>query len=213
MIPTGKGDSTRPAVFLDRDGTINAEKGYVYRPSDWEWLPGSVEAIARFNRMGFLVVVVTNQAGIARGLFRETDVRRLHDTVNRMLAARGSRIDAYYICPHHPDFGKVRHCPCRKPSPGLLFRAQRELGIDLRRSYLIGDKASDIAAGRAAGVTSILVGTGYGSCERSRVPRSTPFVDDLLAASEWVRSDLARRNPGRKWGAPLSPAVAGSGQK
>ena len=126
----------RPAVFLDRDGTINVEKNYLYRYEEWEWIAGAQDAIARLNKLGFLVVVVTNQAGIARGLYQEQDVERLHQLIAAELKESGATIDAFYFCPHHPDFTDA--CSCRKPSSGMILEAARNLHIDLSRSWMVG---------------------------------------------------------------------------
>ena len=174
---------SRAAVFLDRDGTINVEKQYLYRYEDWEWTPGAIDAIKLFNANGFLVIVVSNQAGIARGLYSELDVRLLHEKVDWELCSQGAKINAYYYCPHHPDFGNKIVCGCRKPAPELLFRAQKDWGIELSRSFMIGDKADDVKAGQAAGVKSILVSTGYGTTERHLIDAEMPFVRDLMMAS------------------------------
>ena len=174
---------SRTAVFLDRDGTINVEKQYLYRYEDWEWTPGAIDAIKMFNANGFLVIVVSNQAGIARGLYSELDVRLLHEKVDWELCSQGAKINAYYYCPHHPEFGNKIVCGCRKPAPELLFRAQKDWGIELSRSFMIGDKADDVKAGQAAGVRSILVSTGYGTTERHLIDAEMPFVRDLMMAS------------------------------
>lgn len=174
---------SRAAVFLDRDGTINVEKQYLYRYEDWEWTPGAIDAIKMFNANGFLVIVVSNQAGIARGLYSELDVRLLHEKVDWELCSQGAKINAYYYCPHHPEFGNKIVCGCRKPAPELLFRAQKDWGIELSRSFMIGDKADDVKAGQAAGVKSILVSTGYGTTERHLIDAEMPFVRDLMMAS------------------------------
>jgi D-glycero-D-manno-heptose 1,7-bisphosphate phosphatase len=176
----------RRAVFLDRDGTINVEKNYLYRISDWEWIQGATAAIRRINQMGWLVIVVTNQAGVARGLYDYSEVARLHQHVDALLEQAGARIDGYYLCPHHPDFGDARDCDCRKPRPGLLLRAARDFGIELRCSFLIGDKISDVQAGRAANVTPILVATGHGAAARATAPAGTICVADLTAAMNWI---------------------------
>ena len=170
------------AIFLDRDGTINVERNYLYKPEDWEWIEGSIEAIKGFNTLGYLVVVITNQAGIARGLYSCKDVDCLHNYVNELLNAAGAHIDSYYYCPHHPLFGDMQECQCRKPKPGLLFKAQEELNINLACSYLIGDKASDIRAGYEAGVTPILVATGYGRRELEQIEKKTLVADNLYQA-------------------------------
>lgn len=173
----------KPAIFLDRDGTINIEKNYLYKIEEWGWISGSIEAIKIFNRLGFLVVVVTNQAGIARGLYKKQDVERLHTWVQGELAKAGARVDAFYICPHHPEYGEIRNCACRKPLPGLFRQAMNDFGIDPSRSYLIGDKQSDIKAADAAGVNPILVLTGYGEQEDMFVSENVPRASDVLEAA------------------------------
>lgn len=180
----------RPAVFIDRDGTLNVEKKYLYRFEDWEWIPGAIEAVRKFNTAGFLVIVVSNQAGVARGLYLESDVVSLHARVDEELAKAGARIDAYYFCPHHPEHGEGNDCACRKPLPGMLMQAKAEWNIDFARSWMIGDKLIDIQAGQAAGIRSILVATGYGSSEVNRLPKGVPFVEDILAASGFILGNL-----------------------
>ena len=149
---------TARAVFLDRDGTLIEDVGYLRRLEDLRWLPGAKEAVRIFARAGFRIVVVTNQSGIARGLVEEGFVKELHRLLARELEAQGARVDGWYYCPHHPEHA----CSCRKPEPGLLRRAALELGLDLRASYMIGDKASDMEAGLRAGATPLLVLTGEG---------------------------------------------------
>jgi D-glycero-D-manno-heptose 1,7-bisphosphate phosphatase len=175
-----------PAVFLDRDGTLNVEKDYLHKWQDWAWIPGAVDAIKRLNAAGYLVIVTSNQAGIARGYYRDAEVLDLHQHVDEDLTAQGGRIDAYYYCPHHPEHGEVRECECRKPEPGMLLEAAREHDIDLSRSFMIGDKASDVEAGLAAGVIPILVLTGYGEQEKTEVPPATMIVRDVGAACAWI---------------------------
>jgi D-glycero-D-manno-heptose 1,7-bisphosphate phosphatase len=181
----------RAAVFLDRDGTINVEKNYLYRVEDWEWLPGAVEAISALNRAGFLVVVVTNQAGVARAKYTEQDVEALHRFVDAEISHLGGRIDAYYYCPHHPDHGIERACDCRKPQPGMMRRAAQDLAIDLSRSYVIGDKISDVEAGVASGVTPLFVLTGHGRAQMHDVPAGVGVYPDLLTAVEVVLATLS----------------------
>lgn len=181
----------KPAIFLDRDGTINVERNYVHRVEDWEWIPGAIETIRAFNKAHFLVVVISNQAGVARGMYSDADIHRLHAHVDAMLAKHGARIDKYFYCPHHPEFGKDRHCTCRKPLPGLILKAQGALGIDLARSWIVGDKASDIDAGKAAGVRGILVTTGHGEKELSGLNAGELHAADLRAAGELILSRSA----------------------
>jgi len=180
----------RPAVFLDRDGTINVEKNYLYRYEEWEWIAGAQDAIARLNKLGFLVVVVTNQAGIARGLYKERDVERLHQLIAVELKESGASIDAFYFCPHHPDFTDA--CNCRKPSSGMILEAARNLHIDLSRSWMVGDKISDIEAGHAAGISTILVRTGYGENESQDTAVSVAdfIVDSIMEAVETIATSV-----------------------
>jgi D-glycero-D-manno-heptose 1,7-bisphosphate phosphatase len=142
----------KPAAFLDRDGVLNVDHGYVYKPEDWEWNEDAVDAIRRLNGTGYLVVVVTNQSGVGRGFYSEEDVRALHAYVQADLAERGGRIDAFYYCPHAPKAA----CECRKPLPGMLLQAVQDLDIDRSRSFLIGDKESDLQAAEAANIRAEL---------------------------------------------------------
>jgi D-glycero-D-manno-heptose 1,7-bisphosphate phosphatase len=136
------------AVFLDRDGTINVDRHYVYKLEDFEFLPGVPQAIKFLNDAGYKVIVVSNQSGIARGFYTAADVEKLHGYIDGELAKHGARIDAYYICPHHPDF--TGECECRKPKTGLVERAVREFEIDVSLSYMVGDKESDEECARNA---------------------------------------------------------------
>ena len=148
------------AVFFDRDGTINKEKDYVYRIEDFEFLPGIPEKIKEYNDEGYKVIVVTNQAGIARGYYSEEEMHTLHRHINDRLAAIGAHIDAFYFCPHHPDI--TGPCQCRKPEPGMIKQAIHDFNIDVTQSLLYGDKPWDIEAGRRCGIKSILLRTNAG---------------------------------------------------
>lgn len=182
----------RRAVFLDRDGTINVEKHYLFRPEEFEFYPGAVEAIGRLNAAGFLVIVVTNQSGVARGYFTEQDVATLHRHVDLLLAAAGARVDAYYICPHHPEYGNDLYrqsCDCRKGKPGMLDAARSRFSISMSESFMVGDKASDIQAAQAAGALPILVKTGYGETTlETGVGEDVVVASDLLDATNWILS-------------------------
>lgn len=158
-------NKTNRAIFLDRDGTINVEKNYLWRSEDFEFLPGVPQALKSLQDAGFLLVIVTNQSGVARGYYSLSDVERLHHYVKQQLLGFDVTIAGIYVCPHHPD-GVTNSpfsikCPCRKGEPGMLLQAAEDLGIDLSQSYMIGDKASDIEAGHRAGCSSFLVASGY----------------------------------------------------
>lgn len=183
---SGQRPIRRPAVFLDRDGTLNVEKHYLHRYDDWEWIPGAVDAVRALNRSGFVVVVVTNQAGIARGYYDEASVQQLHARVDRDLAAVGAAIDAYYLCPHHPDYGARLDCACRKPAPGMVMRAAEEHGIDLASSWMIGDRESDMEAARRCGVRPLLVATGYGERSRATFEPTVPYFPSIAEAVAWI---------------------------
>ena len=150
----------RPALFLDRDGVLNEDEGYVYRWEDFRWIPGAREAVAAFNRAGWLVIVVTNQSGVGRGFYSEADVHALHARMAQDLAKVGGRIDAFYHAPHHPDapLDAYRHPdpPDRKPNPGMILRALSEWPIDKAASILVGDKPSDLEAALRAGIRGVL---------------------------------------------------------
>jgi D-glycero-D-manno-heptose 1,7-bisphosphate phosphatase len=184
------------AVFLDRDGTIIEEVGYLDRADRVAFFPWTIAAIHSFNRAGLAVVMVSNQSGLARGFFSEPVVEDVHRRIAAMLAEGGARIDAYYYCPHHPD-GKVpqytQKCDCRKPGRGLVDRAVQELGIDPARSFVVGDRWLDVALGRVVGAQSVLVRTGYGASEEEKPPAGVAadaVVDDLIAASSWILGRL-----------------------
>lgn len=149
----------RPALFLDRDGVLNEDPGYVYRWEDFRWIPGAREAIAAFNAAGWWVFVVTNQSGVGRGYYGEADVLALHAQMSRDLETVGGRIDAFYYCPHHPEAAEDRYRhpdpPDRKPNPGMLLRAMADHPVDVTRSLMVGDKNGDVEAGQRAGVRAL----------------------------------------------------------
>jgi D-glycero-D-manno-heptose 1,7-bisphosphate phosphatase len=187
----------RAAVFLDRDGTLNEEKAYLHRVEDFAFIPGAVEAVKALREAGFLVIVVTNQSGVARGYYSEGDVAALHRHIQGELARHATRIDAFYSCPHHPTQGKGRYrqvCDCRKGAPGMLLRAAVEHRIDLAQSYMVGDKVADMEAGERAGCTPILVMTGYGAAERERMAQGRARVCADLGAAARLILDQTRAN-------------------
>lgn len=155
-------------VFLDRDGTINIEKEYLYKKEDFQFIDGTIEAIRLLNEYGFKVVVVSNQAGIGRGLYNESDVEKLQIYINNKLEEYNAYIDDFYYCPHHPLAGIGEYkleCDCRKPKTGMFLEAEKKYKVDKSGSWMIGDKMLDIMAGKSYGVKTILVGTGYGEEE------------------------------------------------
>ena len=184
----------RRAIFMDRDGTVCEEVGYVNHLDRIRLLPRSAAAVRLANEAGFQTVIVTNQAGVARGYFDEELVHDVHDAVRRQLAEGGARVDGIYYCPHHPEVGAAPYraeCDCRKPKAGMLLRAREEMGIDLAASYMVGDSVKDLGAGRAVGATTVLVLTGYGRGEfQHQSHRWTVHPDhvseDLQDAVQWI---------------------------
>jgi D-glycero-D-manno-heptose 1,7-bisphosphate phosphatase len=155
----------RPAIFLDRDGTLNFDHGWITSPSKIELLPGAAEAVRAINEVGCLAVLVTNQPVIARGEITHDGLRAIHDRLESLLAQSGAHLDAIYYCPHHPDF--TGHCDCRKPAPGLLQSAARDLGIDIGRSWMIGDSERDLGAAAAFGIPAALVASNQQAFKES----------------------------------------------
>ncbi|HEY4182051.1 MAG TPA: D-glycero-beta-D-manno-heptose 1,7-bisphosphate 7-phosphatase [Kofleriaceae bacterium] len=187
---------TRRCVFLDRDGVINTEVAYLHDPEQLEIIAGVPQAIAQLSRTGAAVVVVTNQAGIARGKYTEHELAAVTARVDEILAAAGTHLDRTYFCPHHPDAGigdYKRECRCRKPAPGMLEQAATELDLDLARSILVGDKITDLQAGRAAGCATVLVRTGYGAGEEEAARAAgvcDAVFDSLAHATPWILERL-----------------------
>lgn len=184
----------KPAVFLDRDGTINEQMGYINHISRFHLLPGAAAAIRRLNEERIPVVVVTNQSGLARGYFPEELLTAVHEKMYRQLAEEGAHVDGLYICPHHPEAKEERYrmdCSCRKPKTGLLEQAARELKIDLSASYMVGDRWSDLRCGLRVGATPVLVLTGYGRGDfkyigPSQQVQPAHVAEDLPAAVSWI---------------------------
>lgn len=183
---------SRPAVLIDRDGTLIEEAGHVRRLDGLRFFPWSLEAVRLLNRAGFAIVVVTNQAGVARGYFGEAFVRQAHAHLDARIAEAGGVVRGYYYCPHHPDATVPEYrqaCECRKPAPGMLLRAAREHDLDLARSFAIGDRWHDVEAAARAGVTGLLVRTGHGETELA-APRpgvtAAHIFDNLIDATTWI---------------------------
>lgn len=181
-----------PAVFLDRDGTLVEEVGYIDRLDRIALFPWSLDSVRLLHRAGFRVVVITNQAGVARGYFGEEFVRQAHEHLDALIRAAGGEVAGYYYCPHHPDASVPEYrgsCECRKPAPGLFLRAAREHSIDLARSFAVGDRWTDVEAGARAGVRTVLVLSGYGSVEAATKAStvSADFqADTLIDATTWI---------------------------
>jgi len=183
---------------MDRDGCLIEEMGYINHPSRVRVLPRTPEAIARLNAAGIAAVMATNQAGIARGYFSSETLAAVNAELERQLGALGARLDALYVCTHHPTAGEPPYrqtCECRKPRPGLLLRAAAELGLDLSRSIMVGDKPSDVEAGQAAGAATVLVLTGYGRGEweyrrHEWTVKPDHVAEDLFDAVEWAMARI-----------------------
>ena len=181
-----------PAVFLDRDGTLLEEAGYLDRLERLAFFSFGIDAVRLLNRGGYAVVIITNQSGVGRGMYEEAFVVRVHEVVDERIRAGGGRIDGYYYCPHHPEaeIAKYRRdCDCRKPGPGMLRQAAGDLDLDLSRSFTVGDKWTDVQAGVAAGARGILVRTGYGRSSEAAATRPAEpaaIADDLIAATAWI---------------------------
>lgn len=182
--------TTRQAVFLDRDGTLNEDTGY---PADLRQVhiyPDAFEAVRRLGRAGFATVVVTHQSGIGRGYFEASDLDRLHAGFLEEFARRGAPLDAIYSCPHDPEGPSGADCPCAKPRPGLGFRAARELGLDLGASYMVGDKPADVLFGLNVGAVPVLVLTGYGRRAPAALAalgaRPAHTAAGILEAAAWI---------------------------
>jgi D-glycero-D-manno-heptose 1,7-bisphosphate phosphatase len=197
---TGRRDKLRPAVFLDRDGTLNEDIGFMDRMEALSLFSWTADAIRLLNRAGYCTVVTTNQSAVARGLIDEEFLRVVHQEIDRRLARGDARIDRYFYCPHHPEApleAYRRICECRKPRPGMILAAARELGLDLTRSVMVGDRRLDVASGHAAGVRAVLVRTGLGAAEEEDLvedPGAQPdaILNNLMEAVGWILRNSSR---------------------
>jgi D-glycero-D-manno-heptose 1,7-bisphosphate phosphatase len=191
------------AVFLDRDGTVTEEVGYLTSLDMLKLIRGAGAAVKRLNEAGYKVVLVTNQSGVARGYFPESLVDKAHSLLRRMLMEDGALLDGIYYCPHHPTEGKSQYtivCDCRKPETGLLDRAAKDLAIDLKRSFMVGDKWSDVELGHRAGMRSILVRTGFlhddpGNKRPAHVGDPDLTAHDLAEAVQWIIGQKVTDHP------------------
>ena len=189
----------RAAVFLDRDGTLIEDVPYLSDVGQMALFPWAIDAVRLLNRAGLATVVVTNQSAVARDIVTEAFVRETHAALDERLAAGGARIDRYYFCPHHPDAVIARYrcpCRCRKPEPGMLEEASADLGLDLSRSWTIGDRWLDVQTGIAAGTRTILVQSGHAARAREAAPagtRADAILNNLMEAVGWIlRTDTSR---------------------
>jgi D-glycero-D-manno-heptose 1,7-bisphosphate phosphatase len=203
MLVSSSRNPTResPAAFLDRDGTIIEDPGYLGDPDKIQFIPGAQEALSALSAAGYRLIVVTNQAGVARGIITEDDVRRVNVRLQELLSAAGVPVDGIYYCPHHAEAGSPEYrkdCPSRKPGPGMVERARRDFGLDVARSVIVGDHLSDAAVARHyPGMRGIMVLTGHGAGQYEKVQAgATPVPDhvapDLRSAVEWLLRQSGR---------------------
>jgi D-glycero-D-manno-heptose 1,7-bisphosphate phosphatase len=190
----------QPAVFLDRDGTMVHDVGYLNRLEDLRWFPYTIDAIRMLNRAGFLVLVTTNQGGIGLGHLPESFVDETHVAMQETAGAGGARIDGWFYCPHHPraEIAALRvACECRKPGPGMVRQAQSRFPIDLARSFVVGDKVSDLGMAESVGARAVLVRTGYGEAIARRhggaPPSAAHVAADLMEATSWILLQAGRQ--------------------
>lgn len=191
----------RVGVFLDRDGTLNEELNYIQTPDQLQLIPGAGKAVRKLNDYGLATCVISNQSGVARGYLTEEDLVPIHEKLARELALSGARVDRIYYCPHHPTEGKPPYnilCDCRKPKTGMLERGAADLGIDLSRSFVIGDSLVDMQAGNAARAMTVLVLTGYGLMAKEQCKSQNVHVDymasTIVEATEFILDFLDDKN-------------------
>jgi D-glycero-D-manno-heptose 1,7-bisphosphate phosphatase len=197
--------SKKPAVFLDRDGTINEQMGYINHVTRFHMLPRAVQAIRLLNENDIPVVVVSNQSGLARGYFPKKVLDAVHGKMNKALSDGGAHVDGIYYCPHHPEAKEAEYrkaCDCRKPKTGLFEQAASDLELDLARSYVVGDRFSDLKAARNCGATGILVLTGYGRGDLEYVGPALAIkpdhvAEDIYDAVEWILADMEKKLKGK----------------
>ena len=183
------------AVFLDRDGTINEDPGYLGEPANVKLYPGAAKALSKLkSKLNCKLIVISNQSGIARGLITKQMVESVNDKINELLLAEQTSIDAFYYCPYHPDYNSEEECTCRKPSPKLVFEASNHFHIDLSKSYFVGDATTDIICGFNAGMKTVLVKTGYGMesisilQKQNKIP--TFVAENLQQACSFIIKDF-----------------------
>jgi len=194
--PARAASGARAAVFLDRDGTMIHESGHLSRLDDLRWFPWSIDAIRLLNRAGFLVIVLTNQGGVGLGLYDEAFVRSVHEVMTNRIESGGGRVDGWFYCPHHPlaTVPSLRGaCDCRKPHPGMVHQAQQKFAIDLSRSFVVGDKATDLGLAESVGARGVLVRTGYGESELMQsgaaLASAAVVAANLMDATAWILAE------------------------
>ncbi|MBY9007028.1 MAG: D-glycero-beta-D-manno-heptose 1,7-bisphosphate 7-phosphatase [Candidatus Lokiarchaeota archaeon] len=175
------------AIFLDRDGVINKEVNYLADPDKFILLEGTIEALKILVSKGYLLILITNQAGIARGYFTETKLTEIHDKMNKIFKENTTSLDDIFYCPHHPMF--TGPCECRKPNPGMIIEAKKKYNIDLENSYMVGDTLNDIKTGKNAGCKTVLVLTGHGTVEKEKINEIKPnyIYNNLLQFAENIK--------------------------
>ena len=175
-------------IFLDRDGVINEEVSYLSNPNDFRFIDGSIEALKILKSLGYLLIVITNQAGIARGYFTEETLQQIHQKMTKALKAKNLSLDDIYYCPHHPNY--TGPCECRKPNPGMILDAAKKYNISLEQSYMIGDTLKDIETGLNAKCMTVLLLTGYGREEVKKIDKIKPnlICENLLDFAENLKS-------------------------
>ena len=182
-------------MFLDRDGTIIRQVELLHKPSQLKIFPETAEAVKAFNKLGYVTVIITNQPVVARGIIGPKEVDRIHAILIKRLAKRGAKIDAVYFCPHHPKANMKKYrmvCKCRKPNPGMILKAVKEYGIDLKKSFLVGDSTQDVLAGNRAKVKVILVRTGHGGKDPWQHEGKPDFVVKNLRGAARIIKKLSR---------------------
>ncbi len=181
------------AIILDRDGTLIKERNYISRVGDIKILDGVSEALILLRDAGFKIIIATNQSGVARGFFNEKKVKKINKEVCQRLKRAGAVVDGVFYCPHHPD----AQCACRKPAPGMIKEAQKRFNLDLKRSFCIGDKLTDVEFGKNAGLSAILLLTGYGAVESKKISKNAAKPDyvapNMLAAAVWILKKLIKK--------------------
>ena len=187
------------AVFLDRDGTLNEDPGYLGDPEKLKLFPGTGKALSVLkNKLNFKLIVISNQSGIARGLLTDENVIAVNNRINELLIPDDVMIDAFFYCPFHPDFSNPEDCTCRKPSPEMVFRAAKDMNISLERSYFVGDAVSDIECGKNAGLKTILVKTGYGEESFLMLQNQNNFptfvAQNILDVAQIIKQDFTGDN-------------------